>query len=139
MIGDKKRIFFTDSEGKEIDGEEVPEKGTNLHEILANYIIENDTELKEKFLKSKITYKTIFLIIEGYLYGTEMEEGSKEILCYPPNISSKEKEMLFEYYRPEGYEFYNIEKIMGRRFKEVLGEEQVEEIEDIKEQDGENR
>lgn len=129
MVGDKKRIFFTDGEGKEIDGEEVPEKGTALHETLADYIIQNDRELGEKFKKSKITYKMIFLIIEGYLCGTEIEEGGKEILCYPPNISPQVREMLFEYYRPEGFKFYDIEKEMGKRFKEILGEEEIEERE----------
>ena len=71
----------------------------------------------------------IFLIIEGYLCGTEIEEGGKEILCYPPNISPQVRKMLFEYYRPEGFKFYDIEKEMGKRFKEILGEEEIEERE----------
>lgn len=126
MTGDKKRIFFTDREGKEIDGREVSEEGTNIHEILAEYILSQDEQLTKKFQQSKIELKTIFLIIEGYLYGTELEGGRKDIICFPRNLSSRVKEMIFEYYRLEGFKIHDIEKEMGEFFKEILGEKEEE-------------
>ena len=123
MQNSDRRVFFIDTEGKEHCNAEF-----SNHEQLAEWIVANDGELKEKFEKSRMKIEIAFLMHEGWIYGTESDRY-KEVVCLARNIS-KESKMLIQYYYEEGYKPYDIEKIYGEEsLKEFFGK-----IEEEKEQ-----
>ena len=124
MSNNDRRIFFIDVEGKEHSNEQF-----SNHEELAEWIVENDEQLKEKFQKSRMKIEIAFLIQEGWIYGTESDRY-KEVVCLAKNIS-KESKRLIQHYYEDGYKPYDIERIYGEEsLKEFFGK-----IEDEKEQE----
>jgi len=115
MIGDKLRIFFRDTEGKEYFDKDIIK-----HNNLAKKIIEADEKLNEKFKQSGIKNETEFLIREGYLVGTEIEDGYNEILYMPSKVSQKGKKLLLAFLE-EGYKLYDLEKERQDKQKEEQG------------------
>lgn len=129
MSNNERRVFFIDTEGNEY----FDEKFSN-HEELAEWIVENNEQLKEKFKKSKMKIEIAFLIKEGWIYGTESERY-KEVVCLAKNISKKSKKIIQQYYE-DGYKPYDIERIYGEEsLKEFFGEIEEEKKEQSKQQE----
>lgn len=87
-------VFFIDKKGNRISVD-----GISSHVALANYILENDKELKKEFEQSGESNPANFLLInKGY-----MEAGGERIVYDSAVLSDEQRRWIRYYIVEEGY------------------------------------
>ena len=93
-----KKSFFIDEQGKRFSSE------NSNHILLANYIIENDKNLKDEFFQSGKKSSIEFLMRDKkYIAGVEDTEKERREITYDSKIISISQRKWIDYYQKKGY------------------------------------
>ena len=104
-----KITFFIDELGKRFSAE------NSNHISLANYIIENNEDLKREFLKSGKQSSIEFLMRDKkFMAGVEEIEKKRKELTYDSEIISKIQKKWIEYYRNKEYVLLDLFELRKR-------------------------
>ena len=115
---DNSKVFIIDEEGNICPKDDEYNRDSNFHDYIATRLIIENPNLKEEFENCGVKRPSLFLVLKGYLLGTEyLDTNKKKILYLSLAITEKTKKVLKEC-EEKGYdiiddfktEFYNNER-----------------------------